>query len=101
MGEALNQITALARAALQNLLPKQTLPFKEGHGYNSKQTGDYYIFTGLKIRLYAFYRPSTASGHRLTKEEANTCFDYKHSKKKADSEEAQAAHHWHNHNIKI
>ncbi len=101
MGEALDEITALAAAALHNLLPKQTLPFKEGHGYNSTQTGDYYIFSGLKTGLYAFYRPSTGSGHRLTSEEASICFDYKRSKNEADNEEAQEAHDWHNRNITI
>lgn len=101
VGEALDQITALADAALQNLLAKQTLPFKEGHGYNSIHTGDYYIFAGLKCALYAFYRPSTASGQRLTEEEANACFDHKQSKNKAENEEAQAALRWCNRNITI
>jgi len=101
IGEALDQITSLAGATLQNLLAKQTLPFKEGHGYNSTHTGDYYIFAGLKTGLYAFYRPSTASGQRLTEGEANTCFDHRHSKNKAENEEARAALRWYNRNITI
>ena len=101
MGKSLDEITALAGETLRNLLPKQALRFKEGHGYNSAQTGDYYIFAGYSNGLYTFYRPFSGNGHRLTEEEAAVCFDANHSKGKADKEEVQEASDWHNSDVTI
>jgi len=101
MGKALDEMTALAGETLRNLLSKQALRFKEGHGYNSTQTGDYYIFAGYSNGLYTFYRPFSGNGHRLTEEEAAVCFDHNHSKGKADRSEAQEASDWHNSDVTI
>jgi hypothetical protein len=95
MGQALEEITTLASNTLQRLVPRQTIPFQVGHGYNSKQTGDYYIFTGPKNGLYAFYRPSTASGPRLTPEEAEACFDHRLGRRETHPDDSQAASEWH------
>ncbi|HKP36777.1 MAG TPA: hypothetical protein VJT71_07955 [Pyrinomonadaceae bacterium] len=101
MGAALDEITALAGETLRSLLPKQTLRFKQGHGYNSTQTGDYYVFAGYRNRLYTFYRQFSRNGYRLTEEEAAACFDPNHSKGKADREEVQEASDWHNSDVTI
>ncbi len=101
MGEALDDITALASEALRNVLPKQALRFKKDHGYNSTQTGDYYIFAGFRSGLYTFYRPFSGNGHRLTEEEAAACFDHKHSKGKANTSDTEAASDWHDSNVTI
>src|SRR5258708_23683842 len=101
MGEALDEITALAGETLRNLLPKHALRFKEGHGFNSTQTGDYYIFAGYTNCLYTFYRPFSGNGHRLTEEEAALCFDHDHSKGKADSSEAREASDSHNSDLTL
>ncbi len=101
MGAALDEITALAGETVRNLLPKQALRFKQGHGYNSTQTGDYYVFAGYRNGLYTFYRQFSRNGYRLTEEEAAACFDPNHSKGKADREEVQEASEWHNSDVTI
>ncbi|HEY3037577.1 MAG TPA: hypothetical protein VGJ66_02515 [Pyrinomonadaceae bacterium] len=101
MGAALDEITALAGETLRSLLPKQALRFKQGHGYNSTQTGDYYVFAGYRNGLYTFYRQFSGNGYRLTEEEAAACFDPNHSKGKADKEEVQEASDWHNSDVTI
>jgi len=101
MGAALDEITALTGETLRSLLPKQALRFKQGHGYNSTQTGDYYVFAGYRNGLYTFYRQFSGNGYRLTEEEAAACFDPNHSKGKADKEEVQEASDWHNSDVTI
>ena len=101
MGAALDEITALAGETLRSLLPKQALRFKQGHGYNSTQTGDYYVFAGYRNGLYTFYRQFSGNGYRLTQGEAAACFDPNHSKGKADKEEVQEASDWHNSDVTI
>ena len=101
MGAALDEITSLAGETLRSLLPKQALRFKQGHGYNSTQTGDYYVFAGYGNGLYTFYRQFSGNGYRLTEEEAAACFDPNHSKGKADKEEVQEASDWHNSDVTI
>jgi hypothetical protein len=100
MGQALEEITSLAHTALQHFAPQPRIPFQVGRAYNSKQTGDHYIFTGLINELYAFYRPSTGNGHRLTRQETETCFDYQ-EQRKTNPDDAQAASEWHNSTITI
>lgn len=100
MGQALEEITSLAQTVLQRFVPLPPLPFQPGRGYNSKQTGDHYIFTGLINGLYAFYRPSTGQGHRLTRQETEPCFDYG-SPRDTDPDDSEAASEWHNCTITI
>jgi hypothetical protein len=100
MGQALEEIISLASTALQHFAPQPTIPFQPSRGYNSKQTGDYYIFTGLINGLYSFYRPSTGNGHRLTRQETEACFDY-HQQRDTDSEHSEAASEWQNSGITI
>lgn len=101
MGEALDEITALAKETLRTLLPKQTLRFKQGHGYNSTQTGDYYVFAGYRNGLYTFYRQFSGNGYRLTEEEAAACFDPLHRNGKAEKTERLEAFDWHNSSMTI
>jgi hypothetical protein len=101
MGTALDEITTLAGETLRTLLPKQTLAFKVGHGYNSTQTGDYYVFAGYRNGLYTFYRKFSGNGYTLTEEEAASCFDPLDSKGKANKTERQEASDWHNSNATI
>jgi len=101
MGTALDEITSLAGETLGSLLPKQALRFKQGHGYNSTQTGDYYVFAGYRNGLYTFYRQFSGNGYRLTQGEAAACFDPNHSKGKADKDEVQEASDWHNSDVTI
>jgi hypothetical protein len=101
MGAALDEITALAGETVRNLLPKQALRFKQGHGYNSRQTGDYYVFAGYRNGLYTFYRRFSGNGYRLTEEEAAACFDAHQGEGKAGKAERQEASEWHNSNVTI
>lgn len=101
MGQALEAITSLACNTLKQLVTQQPIPFQIAYGYNSKQTGDYHIFTGLKNGLYAFYRPSTSRGHRLTPEEAKTCFDHRLGRPETHADDSLAASEWHNSIITI
>jgi hypothetical protein len=107
MGEALDNITELARKAVPKAFTdaivtvRKALRFKQGHGYNSTQTGDYYIFAGVRNGLYTFYRPFTGAGHRLTADEATTCFDPNRSTRKAGDHDVRAAYKWHDSNVTI
>jgi hypothetical protein len=107
MGEALDNITELARKAVPKAFTdaivtvSKALRFKAGHGYNSTQTGDYYVFAGVRNGLYTFYRPFTGAGHRLTVDEATTCFDPNRSTRKAGDHDVRAAYKWHDSNVTI